>query len=192
MAPESVSLIAFLVLIIWGLVLPGLLRRSSARETAKRNWPHNNFLERHFHSTDRLGAVLTQVNRSEDAPNGAPASKREDRAKSYLRRIVALTGATQTGNKYVLDVGTARFTVREGYIGRVRDTTDPMSIYRETCFYFALREVPKAEQIAAALLQLKNNPALFDKWVAQSGLLFKADGTKVQPRPVMGPWWNAS
>jgi len=192
MAPESVSLIAFLALMIWGLILPGLLRRSLAREAAKRNRPHNSLLERHFHSTDRFGAVLTQVNRSDNGPNGVHAFKREDRAKTYLRRIVALTGATQIGNKYVLDVGTTRFTVRDGYVGRLRHATNPKSIDRETCFYFALREVPRAEQIAAALLQLKNNPALFDKWVAQSGLLFKADGTKVQPRPVMEPWWNAN
>src|SRR5260370_7346205 len=35
--------------------------------------------------------------------------------------------------------------------------------------------MPKAEQIATALLQLRNNPALFDRWAAQSGA-FKADG----------------
>ena len=36
--------------------------------------------------------------------------------------------------------------------------------------------MPKAEQIATALLQLTNNPALFDKWAVQGGLTFKADG----------------
>jgi hypothetical protein len=43
--------------------------------------------------------------------------------------------------------------------------------------------MPKAEQIATALLQLKNNPALFDGWAAQNCLAFKADGqvfTRVQ------------
>lgn len=103
-----------------------------------------------------------------------------------MRRIVALTGAKQVGNSYVLDVGTTRFSVRDRYVGRLREATDPKCMYRETCFYSAQREMPKAEQIAAALLQLKNNPALFDKWVAQSGLMFKADGTSVQPRAALG------
>ena len=35
--------------------------------------------------------------------------------------------------------------------------------------------MPKAKQIVTALLQLKNNPALFDGWAAQTGA-FKADG----------------
>jgi hypothetical protein len=33
----------------------------------------------------------------------------------------------------------------------------------------------KAKQIATVLLQLTNNPALFDKWAAQSGA-YKSDG----------------
>jgi hypothetical protein len=35
--------------------------------------------------------------------------------------------------------------------------------------------MPKAEEIATVLLQLTNNPGLFDRWAAQSGA-FKADG----------------
>jgi len=157
MVPARVSLIALVALIVWRLVFTGL-RRPLAMEIATRNQPHNGFLEEQLHR------------------------HREDRAKTYLRRIVALTGATQMGHSYVLDVGTTRFTVRDRYVGRLRDATNPKCIYRETCFYSAHREIPKAEQIAAALLQLKNNPALFEKWVAQSGLMFKADGTSVQPR----------
>jgi len=57
----------------------------------------------------------------------------------------------------------------------MRDVTDPKCEYEETCFYAAEKEMPKSEHIATALLQLKNNPALFDKWAAQSGA-FKADG----------------
>jgi hypothetical protein len=40
--------------------------------------------------------------------------------------------------------------------------------------------MPKSEHIATALLQLANNPALFDKWAAQSGA-FKADGQAFSP-----------
>jgi hypothetical protein len=107
---------------------------------------------------------------------GADPVDRKDRAQSYLRRIVALTGATQMGNGYALDVGTTRFQVRDRYVRRVRGTANPKCAYEETCFYPAHKEMPKAEQIATALLHLANNPALFDKWAVQGGLAFKADG----------------
>jgi hypothetical protein len=101
---------------------------------------------------------------------------RKERAKTYLRRMVALTGATQMGNAYVLDVGKTRFHVRDRYVSRVREATDPKSAYEETCFYPVHKGMPKAEEIATALLQLANNPALFEKWAIQNGLAFKADG----------------
>jgi len=40
--------------------------------------------------------------------------------------------------------------------------------------------MPKAEEIATVLLQLTNNPALFDRWAAQSGA-FRADGHPFRP-----------
>lgn len=183
MVPATVSLIVFLVLIIWRLVFTGLQRRQLTRGIATRNQAHHSFSNQYLHQIEPVGAAVIPDNRFENTSN---AIKREDRAKTYLRRIVALTGAKQMGNSYVLDVGTTRFSVRDRYVGRLRDATDPKFMYRETCFYSAQREMPKAEQIAAALLQLKNNPALFDRWVAQSGLMFKADGTSVQPRAVLG------
>ena len=36
--------------------------------------------------------------------------------------------------------------------------------------------MPKAEEIATALLQLKSNPWLFDSWAIERELAFKADG----------------
>ncbi len=36
--------------------------------------------------------------------------------------------------------------------------------------------MPRAEEIATVLLQLRNNPELFDKWSMQNGLAFKSDG----------------
>ena len=105
---------------------------------------------------------------------------RKDRAKRYLRRIAALTGATQTGNTYVLDVGKMRFRVRDRYVSRLRDVTDPECTLEETCFYSVHKGMPKAEEIATALLQLMNNPALFERWAAQSGA-FKADGQAFSP-----------
>jgi len=52
----------------------------------------------------------------------------------------------------------------------------PQSSLRETCFYPVHKEMPRAEEVATALLQLAKNPDLFDKWAAQSGQAFKADG----------------
>jgi hypothetical protein len=108
--------------------------------------------------------------------NGAHPVTPKYRAQSYLRRVVALTGATQMGSGYVLDVGTTRFEVRDRYVRRLRDLTDPTCAYEETCFYSADKSMPKAKQIATALLQLRNNPALFDRWAHQRGHAFKADG----------------
>ena len=105
---------------------------------------------------------------------------RKERAKAYLRRIAALTGATQTGSAYVLDVGKMRFRVRDRHVSRLRDITDPGCALEETCFYPVHIGMPKAEEIATALLQLMNNPTLFDRWAAQSGA-YKADGQAFSP-----------
>jgi len=184
MVPASVFLIALPVLIVWTLVLTELLRRPLATGIARRDQAYNSFLEQ-LHCVDPFAAAAIQDNRFENTSNGVPAMKREDRAASYLRRIIALSGATQVGNSYVLDVGTTRFSVSDRYVGRLQDVTDPKCIYRETCYYSAHKKVPKAEQTASVLLLLKNNPALFDKWVAQRGLMFKADGMSVQPHAVI-------
>ena len=101
--------------------------------------------------------------------------RRKVRAKEYLRRIVTLTGATQLDDTYVLDVGEMRFHVSHRYVKRLRDTTDPECAFEETCFYPVYKGMPKAEEIATALLELMNNPALFDRWAAQCGA-YKANG----------------
>ena len=49
----------------------------------------------------------------------------ESRAQTYLRRIIALTGATQKGHSFVLDVGVTRFQVCDRYVRRLRDVSDP-------------------------------------------------------------------
>jgi hypothetical protein len=115
-------------------------------------------------------------NRFENSLDGLDPLDRKDRAKRYLRRIVALTGATKMGNAYVLEVGKMRFQVGHRYVRRMRDMTDPGCAYEETCFYSAYEGMPKAEEIATALLQLTNNPALFDKWAVRNGQAIKADG----------------
>jgi hypothetical protein len=106
---------------------------------------------------------------------------RKDRAKGYLRRIAALTGATRVDDAYVLDVGKMRFHVGNRYVRRLRDATNPECAYEETCFYPVHKGMPKAEEIATALLQLTNNSGLFESWAAQSGA-FKADGQAFRPQ----------
>ena len=175
MAPAILSVIIFLALFAWRFVFAGLRRGPLAREIAAPHQQHANILEQGLHILD-LGEIgVIPDNRAENGSNGANPITPKDCAKTYLCRIVALTGATRMGNCYVLNVGTARFHVRDRYVRRLRDVTDPKCEYEETCFYAAQKEMPKSEHIATALLQLKNNPALFDKWAARSGT-FKADG----------------
>ena len=180
MSPANLSVIAFLGLVVWRFAFGGLRCRPWLRAIAPQEQRHNNVLEEALHISDPGGVAVIADNRFENSSDGLDPLDRKDRAKTYLRCIVALTGATQMGNRYVLDVGTTRFHVRDRYVGRVRDVTDPKCAYEETCFYSADRDMPKAEQIATALLQLKNNPALFDRWAAQSGA-FKADGQAFSP-----------
>jgi hypothetical protein len=124
-------------------------------------------------------AVIAE-NQFENNSGGLHFLDRKDRAKAYLRRIAALTGATQAGSAYVLDVGKMRFRVRDRHVSRLRDITDPGCALEETCFYPVHIGMPKAEEIATALLQLMNNPALFERWAAQNGA-FKADGQAFSP-----------
>lgn len=61
------------------------------------------------------------------------------------------------------------------FVVRLRDITDPTSTSECTRFYVADQDMPAAERISTALLQIKNNPTLFDRWVARRSV-FKADG----------------
>src|SRR5260370_17508869 len=174
MAPATLSLLAFLALTVWEFVFAGLWHRRLVREIEAPQQQPNGFLDLPldiFEQAD-VGVIAGKL---ENGSDGLDPVARKYRAQSHLRRIVALTGATRMGSGYVLDVGTTRFEVRDRYVRRLRDLTDPKCSYEETCFYSAHKEMPKAEQIATALLQLRNNPALFDRWAAQSGA-FKADG----------------
>ena len=173
-------MIAFLALIAWRFVFTALRPRPLAREIAAPQQQHTNILEQGLHVLDLAGVAAIPDNRFENGSEAVRPIAAKDRPKAYLRRIVALTGATQMGKGYDINVGTARFHVRDRYVSRMRDVTDPKCIYEETCFYSAHKEMPKSEHIATALLQLTNNPALFDKWAAQSGA-FKADGQAFSP-----------
>jgi hypothetical protein len=97
-------------------------------------------------------------------------------AQSYLLRVVALTNAAELGDGYLLNVGTNTFHLRDRYVRRIRGVKDAKSRYEETCFFVPNQGMLSAEQIATALLMLRNDPTLFDKWAVKDGESFKADG----------------
>jgi hypothetical protein len=95
-----------------------------------------------------------------------------ERAAEYLERIAVLTGAKQDEDgTYHLTAGDMHFLVDYKFV-RV------MSYRGEsTCFSVVVYpDIPRAEEVASALLQLKNNPRLFEKWRKRQGDTFKANG----------------
>jgi hypothetical protein len=103
------------------------------------------------------------------------------RAAKYLKRIAALTGAKPDGRgKYRLKAGRTRFLVDPEFIRIVSGR------HKSTCFYvLADPEMPNEEVVASALLQLRNNPRLFELWKQWRGLPFKANG-----RMFKGRYWS--
>jgi hypothetical protein len=94
------------------------------------------------------------------------------RAAEYLKRVAALTGAEQVrGDSYWLTAGRRNFLVDYNFVRVI----SPHG--KSTCFSVAADpDMPSAEVVASALLQLKNNPRLFKKWRKQPGSTFKANG----------------
>ena len=160
MVSLTVSL-AFLALIAWRLVFARLQGKPIAKEIVDPRLPRNTLL-------DRVGLAVIVGDRFERGAQNVDLFEQEDRAKAYLRRIVALTEAMQIGNNYVLEIGTTRFHVHDRYVRRLRGVSDPKFEYEETCFCLQYTRLPTNEQIARALLALANNPALFDRWAARS------------------------
>jgi len=93
-------------------------------------------------------------------------------AERYLKRIAALTGAEQVSDgSYCLEAGGKRFLVDSKF---VRVISQPGE---STCFSVAADpDMPSAEVIASALLQLKGNAVLFEKWREWPAHAFKANG----------------
>ena len=84
-----------------------------------------------------------------------------------------LTGAEQVrGDGYWLRAGRRTFLVDHRFVRAISHHG------KSTCFSVVTDpEMPSAEVVASALLQLKNNPRLFKKWRKQPGSTFKANGT---------------
>jgi len=168
--------IVFLTFIIVSGLLFTSLHRALARETAARE-VGNNILEECLHILGRSGLTVV-ADSIESSSDSGSSNAGEHPAETYLRRIVALTGAKQIDNSYVIDVGKARFHVRDGYVNRVPDGADPKWSDWETCFHSAHQNMPKSEQIATVLLLLKSNPLLFDRWNTHREIAFRADGQR--------------
>ena len=94
----------------------------------------------------------------------------DESAAKYLKRIARLIGAEQVpGGSYWLRAGRRDFLVDPKFVQVISFSG------KSTCFSVAA-EMPRAEVIASALLQLKNNPRLFKTWRKQPGYTFKANG----------------
>ena len=93
-----------------------------------------------------------------------------ERAAEYLERIAGLTGANlDDDGTYHLTAGRMHFRVDYKFV--------ISHCGESTCFsVVAYPDIPRAEVIASALLQLKNNPRLFEKWLERPGDTFKANG----------------
>jgi hypothetical protein len=176
MEPIYLFMIGCFTLIAWGLVFLGSHPRQLARAAARQGERRKYGLEHSLHVLGRANLAANAGNCYKGGSNGLGSLDRKARAETYLRRVVALTGATQAGPAYILDVGKIRFQVSYRSVTRFQDLGDSQSPREETCFYPVNREMPRAEEVATALLQLANDPALFEKWANQRGLAFKADG----------------
>jgi len=94
------------------------------------------------------------------------------RATKYLKRIAALTAAKRVcGESYRLTAGRMHFLVDYKFVRVISPRSE------STCFSVAADpDMPNAGVVASALLQLKNNPRLFEKWRQLRGYTFKANG----------------
>ena len=182
----SVLVVALLVGVIallkWRLSLVGPRRRGFA---PARQGRMNEGFSYGLHVLSPGGLSLFGAN-SFGGESVSPRLTKEQRAEAFLRRILALTGATKADGAYILDVGKVQFQLRDRFIRRLQNPQDPKSPYEETCFYLVHNGMPKVEEIATALLHLSNNPGLFDKWALQNGVAFKADGKVFDRCPLMG------
>lgn len=140
----------------------------------------NPFLRRVWRLVKTVCVEPTGANPIENSSDSVKAILRQERAKAYLRRIVALTAAVRIHDGYQIDIshvsGNMRIRVHDRFVSRLRDVTASRCKWEQTCFYSTNRDLPKEEQIAMVLLQLSNNPALFDKWAVERDVAFKADG----------------
>ena len=97
---------------------------------------------------------------------------RAQRAAEYLQRVAALTGAKEDDDgTYHLTAGGRHFLVDSKFVRVISPRSE------STCFSVAADlDMPSAEVVASALLQLTNNARLFEKWRDWPAHAFKANG----------------
>ena len=177
-------LMGVIVLLKWRLTLAAFRRRGMVRAGTLRGRMNEAFsYGTHAFSPGGLSLFGGHSLSGGQVP---PRVTKEQRAEAFLRRILALTGATKADGAYILNVGKVQFQLRDRFIRRLQNPQDPKSPYEETCFYLVHNGMPKVEEIATALLHLSNNPGLFDNWALQNGVAFKADGKVFDRCPLMG------
>src|SRR5207245_7393343 len=121
-------------LLKWRLTLAGLRRRDLAQAGTLRGRVNEAFNPYGLHVLSPGGLSLFGGNPLREGRVSSHVTK-EQRAEAFLRRILALTGATKVDNTYVLNVGKVQFQVRDRFIRRLQTPKDPNSPYEETCFY---------------------------------------------------------
>src|SRR5258708_24919256 len=101
---------------------------------------------------------------------------RAQRAAEYLKRVAALTGARESDDgPYHLTAGSTHFLVDSKFVRVLYPRSE------STCFSGAAElDMPGAEVVASALLHLKNNARLFEKWRDWPAHSFKANGEIVR------------
>jgi hypothetical protein len=104
------------------------------------------------------------------------------RAAEYLKRVARLTGAEHVHDEtYRLRAGRRSFLVDYKLVRVISRRGEA------TCFSVAADpDIPSAEVVASALLQLKSNPRLFEKWRQLQGYAFKANGKMFKSADLVG------
>ncbi len=88
----------------------------------------------------------------------------EEKARRNLEQIAKVVGAHLEAPLYArLTLGKDEFRIVPGQVRRIRSGSD-----QQTCFQVSA-PFPHPEHIASALLLLKNDPTIFDRWVKQDG-----------------------
>src|ERR1700738_5394342 len=96
---------------------------------------------------------------------------RAQRAAKFLKRVAALTGAKQDDDgTYHLTAGGTHFLVDSKFVRVISPRSE------STCFSVTDLDMPSADVVASALLQLKNNARLFEKWRDWPAHTVKASG----------------
>jgi hypothetical protein len=101
MVRVALSLIPFLAVTLRRLVFTGMGREWLVGEIDAPRPRQNGLLEQALYLLDPVGLTLV-AGELENRADGANPIDRKYRAQRYLRRIVALTGATQIGGAYAL------------------------------------------------------------------------------------------